>query len=89
LPSWSERSRCDDRRQQQRTPSQAGNLLSALRGLTTWIKDHDPPYLTEDDDPTLGLKTGKLAARRVRPLPPMSCARRLLLRLPRTTSERS
>ena len=45
-----------------RTPSQAGNLLSALRGLIRWMIDEG--YLDEDDDPTIGLKSGKARASR-------------------------
>jgi hypothetical protein len=33
-----------------RTPSQAGNLLSALRGMIRWMIDEG--HLNEDDDPT-------------------------------------
>ena len=32
------------------TPSQAGNLLSALRGVIRWMIDDG--HLDEDDDPT-------------------------------------
>jgi hypothetical protein len=45
-----------------RTPSQAGNLLSALRGMIRWMIDED--HLNEDDDPTIGLKSGKAKASR-------------------------
>ena len=45
-----------------RTPSQAGNLLSALRGVIRWMIDED--HLDEDDDPTIGLKSGKAKASR-------------------------
>jgi integrase len=45
-----------------RTPVQAGNLLSALRGLIRWMIDED--HLDEDDDPTIGLKSGKARASR-------------------------
>jgi integrase len=48
-----------------RTPSNAGNLLSALRGLTAWMKSHEagePYFLSEDDDPTIGQKTRKKIA---------------------------
>jgi hypothetical protein len=38
-----------------RTPSQAGNLLSALRGMIRWMIDED--HLDEDNDPTIGLKS--------------------------------
>jgi hypothetical protein len=40
-----------------RTPSQAGNLLSALRGMIRWMID-------EDDDPTIGVRSGKARASR-------------------------
>ncbi len=45
-----------------RTPSQAGNLLSALRGMIRWMIDES--HLDEDDDPTIGLKSGKAKASR-------------------------
>ncbi|WP_315719743.1 MULTISPECIES: tyrosine-type recombinase/integrase [unclassified Bradyrhizobium] len=45
-----------------RTPSQAGNLLSALRGMIRWMIDER--YLDEDDDPTIGLRSGKAKASR-------------------------
>ena len=45
-----------------RTPSQAGNLLSALRGMIRWMIDEN--HLDEDDDPTIGLKSGKAKASR-------------------------
>ncbi len=45
-----------------RTPSQAGNLLSALRGMIRWMIDAG--HLDEDDDPTIGLKSGKAKASR-------------------------
>ena len=45
-----------------RTPSQAGNLLSALRGLIRWMIDEG--HLDEDDDPTIGLTSGKAKASR-------------------------
>ncbi len=45
-----------------RTPSQAGNLLSALRGLMRWMIDEG--HLDEDDDPTIGLRSGKARASR-------------------------
>jgi len=45
-----------------RTPSQAGNLLSALRGMIRWMIDEG--HLVEDDDPTIGLKSGKAKASR-------------------------
>jgi len=40
-----------------RTPSQAGNLLSALRGTIRWMIDEG--YLDEDDDPTIGLNPAR------------------------------
>lgn len=45
-----------------RTPSQAGNLLSALRGMIRWMIDGG--HLDEKDDPTIGLKSGKAKAGR-------------------------
>jgi integrase len=45
-----------------RTPSQAGNLLSALRGMIRWMVDDG--HLDEDDDPTIGLRSGKAKASR-------------------------
>jgi integrase len=45
-----------------RTPSQAGNLLSALRGMIRWMIDEH--HLDEDDDPTIGLRSGKAKASR-------------------------
>ncbi len=45
-----------------RTPVQAGNLLSALRGMFRWMIDEG--HLDEDDDPTIGLKSGKAKAGR-------------------------
>jgi integrase len=45
-----------------RTPSQAGNLLSALRGMIGWMVDAG--HLDEDNDPTIGLKSGKAKASR-------------------------
>jgi hypothetical protein len=45
-----------------RTPSQASNLLSALRGMIRWMIDEE--HLEEDDDPTIGLKSGKAKASR-------------------------
>ncbi|ODM80818.1 hypothetical protein A6452_23790 [Bradyrhizobium elkanii] len=45
-----------------RTPSQAGNLLSAVRGMIRWMIDEK--HLDEDDDPTIGLKSGKAKASR-------------------------
>jgi hypothetical protein len=40
-----------------RTPSQAGNLLSALRGMIRWINED---HLDEDDDPTIGVRSVRL-----------------------------
>jgi integrase len=45
-----------------RTPSQAGNLLSALRGMIRWMIDAG--HLDEDHDPTIGLRSGKAKASR-------------------------
>lgn len=45
-----------------RTPSQAGNLLSAVRGMIRWMIDER--HLDEDADPTIGLKSGKAKASR-------------------------
>ncbi|TAH68526.1 MAG: hypothetical protein EWM45_03345 [Rhodopseudomonas palustris] len=45
-----------------RTPSQAGNLLSALRGMIRWMIDEG--HLDEDNDPTIGLRSGKAKASR-------------------------
>jgi len=45
-----------------RTPSQAGNLLSALRGMIRWMIDEG--HLDEDDNPTIGLRSGKAKASR-------------------------
>jgi hypothetical protein len=45
-----------------RTPSQAGNLLSALRGMIRWMIDER--HLDEDDDPTIGVRSGKAKASR-------------------------
>ena len=45
-----------------RTPSQAGNLLSALRGMIRWMIEEG--HLDEDDDPTIGLRSGKAKASR-------------------------
>jgi hypothetical protein len=44
------------------TPSQAGNLLSALRGIIRWMIAEG--HLDEDDDPTIGLKSGRAKASR-------------------------
>lgn len=43
-----------------RTPVQAGNLLSALRGMIKWMIDED--HLEEDDDPTIGLRSNSTSA---------------------------
>jgi integrase len=45
-----------------RTPSQAGNLLSSMRGMIRWMIDEG--HLEEDDDPAIGLKSGKAKASR-------------------------
>jgi hypothetical protein len=45
-----------------RTPSPAGNLLSGLRGMIRWMIDAG--HLDDDDDPTIGLKSGKAKASR-------------------------
>jgi len=45
-----------------RTPTQAGNLLSALRGMIGWMVKEK--YLDAHDDPTLGIRSGKAAASR-------------------------
>jgi integrase len=45
-----------------RTPVQAGNLLSALRHMIGWMIDEE--YIEPDDDPTIGLKSGKAKASR-------------------------
>ena len=45
-----------------RTPVQAGNLLSALRHMIGWMIDED--HIEPDDDPTIGLKSGKAKASR-------------------------
>jgi plasmid stabilization system protein ParE len=45
-----------------RTPVQAGNLLSALRHLIGWMIDEE--HIEPDDDPTIGLKSGKAKASR-------------------------
>jgi hypothetical protein len=45
-----------------RTPTQAGNLLSALRGMIRWMIDEG--HLDEDDDPTISLRSGKAKASR-------------------------
>jgi hypothetical protein len=39
------------------TPSQASNLLSALRGMIRWMIDEE--HLEEDDDPTIGFWEGE------------------------------
>jgi hypothetical protein len=43
-------------------PSRAGNLLSALRGMIRWMIDEG--HLNEDDDPTIGVRSGKAKASR-------------------------
>jgi site-specific recombinase XerC len=45
-----------------RTPSQAGNLLSALRGMIRWMIDEG--HLNEDDDPTIDVRSRKAKASR-------------------------
>ena len=45
-----------------RTPTQAGNLLSALRGMIGWMIEEE--HLDEDDDPTSGIRSGKSKASR-------------------------
>jgi hypothetical protein len=40
-----------------RTPVQAGNLLSALRHMIGWMIDEE--HIEPDDNPTIGLKSGK------------------------------
>jgi hypothetical protein len=45
-----------------RTPVQAGNLPSALRHMIGWMIDEE--YIEPDDDPTIGLKSGKAKASR-------------------------
>ena len=45
-----------------RTPVQAGNLLSALRHMVGWMIDEE--HIEPDDDPTIGLKSGKAKASR-------------------------
>jgi hypothetical protein len=45
-----------------RTPVQAGNLLSALRHMIGWMNDEQ--HIEPDDDPTIGLKSGKANASR-------------------------
>jgi hypothetical protein len=40
-----------------RTPVQAGNLLSALRHMIGWMIDEE--HIEPDEDPTIGLKSGK------------------------------
>jgi hypothetical protein len=45
-----------------RTPTQAGNLLSAIRGLVRWMIDEG--HVEPEDDPTIGLRTGKTAVSR-------------------------
>jgi hypothetical protein len=45
-----------------RTPVQAGNLLSVLRHMIGWMIDEE--HIDPDDDPTIGLKSGKAKASR-------------------------
>jgi hypothetical protein len=45
-----------------RTPVQAGNLLSALRHIVGWMIEEE--HIEPDDDPTIGLKSGKAKASR-------------------------
>ncbi len=45
-----------------RTPVQAGNLLSALRHMIGWMIEEE--HIEPDDDPTIGLKSGKAKASR-------------------------
>jgi hypothetical protein len=45
-----------------RTPSQAGNLLSALRGMIRWMIDEG--HLGDDDDLTISVCSGKAKASR-------------------------
>lgn len=45
-----------------RTPVQAGNLLSALRHMIGWMIEEE--HLDPEDDPTIGLKSGKAKASR-------------------------
>jgi hypothetical protein len=45
-----------------RTPVQAGDLLSALRHMIGWMIDEE--HIEPDDDPTIGLKSGKAKASR-------------------------
>src|SRR6202048_4692348 len=44
------------------TPTQADNLMSALRGMIRWMVDDG--HLDEDDDPTIGFGSGKAKASR-------------------------
>jgi hypothetical protein len=46
-----------------RTPTQAGNLLSALRGMIKWMIAEE--HLAPEDDPTTGIKSGKARASRL------------------------
>ena len=43
-----------------RTPSNGGNLLSALRGMVNWMIEAD--HVQPQDDPTIGIKSGKARA---------------------------
>jgi site-specific recombinase XerC len=45
-----------------RTPVQAGNLLSALRHMIGWMIEEE--HIEPDDDPTIGVKSGKAKASR-------------------------
>jgi len=45
-----------------RTPVQAGNLLSALRHMIGWMIEEE--HLDPEDDPTIGLRSGKAKASR-------------------------
>lgn len=42
---------------EKRTACNAGNLLTAIKGLVEWMIEED--HLRPDDNPTVGLKTGK------------------------------
>ncbi|QHP69808.1 hypothetical protein EI171_22430 [Bradyrhizobium sp. LCT2] len=45
-----------------RTPSNGGNLLSAIRGMVNWMIEED--HIEPCDDPTVGIKSGKARASR-------------------------
>jgi hypothetical protein len=47
----------------QRSPSQGGNLLSAMKGMVNWMIKEE--MLDPEDDPTLGVKSGKRRATKV------------------------